>query len=64
MADQRQPKMALHVRRDKAVGEAVGDVYNIEVPEGSRIIWLVEPDFTPLPVYDALRDYLRGRTAR
>ncbi len=22
---------------------------------------LVEPDFTPLPVYDALRDYLRGR---
>jgi hypothetical protein len=25
---------------------------------------LVEPDFTPLPVYDALRDYLRGRTAR
>jgi hypothetical protein len=25
---------------------------------------LVEPDFTPLPVYDALRDYLRGRAAQ
>ena len=22
---------------------------------------LVEPDFTPLPVYGAVRDYLRGR---
>ena len=61
MADQRQPKMALHVRRDKAVGEAVGDVYNIEVPEGSRIIWLVEPEGPVRRELEKLQNFKPGR---
>ena len=44
MAEQLNPKLAFHVRREKTVGTQINDVYNVEVPKGGRIVWLLEPD--------------------
>ena len=41
-AGQRSPKQVLHIKRDKTLETRVGEVIQIPVPRGGRVIWLIE----------------------
>jgi hypothetical protein len=43
LAEQRRPMLVYRVRRDEVAGTEIADAHDVEVPAGSRIIWLYEP---------------------